>query len=93
MTVTSKDDLIADVQALVAALQAMAPSEAREKAIYHTDRLAAALRTSHSEGTRFAAFTVSRIVGGLGPEASPTLVETMARIRAALEARGIDLSK
>jgi hypothetical protein len=90
---TSKDQLLADVDALTAALQAMRPSDAVEKAIYHGERLHLAIRTSHNEGTRFAAFSINKIVRDLGTQAPAPVVEAMARVRAALEATGVDFTK
>jgi hypothetical protein len=88
-----KEQLLADVESLSAALKALPQSATVEKAIYHADRLHLAIRTSHNEGTRFAAFTVNKIVRDLGTEAPPVVVDTMARVRAGLEAVGLELHK
>ena len=61
-----KEQLLADVESLVGALKAMPASPEMDKAIYQCDRLHLALRSSHNEGTRFAAFTVNKIVRDLG---------------------------
>jgi hypothetical protein len=52
-----------------------------------------AVRSSHNEGTRFAAFTVAKIVRDLGPELPPAVPALMQEIRGSLEAMGLDLSK
>ena len=83
---------LADVEALTAALQTMSPSDAVEKAIHHCERLHLAIRSSHNEGTRFAAFTVNKIIRDLGA-APPSVLDAMARIRTALEAAGVELHK
>ena len=88
-----EDQLLADVESLVAALRALPASPALEQAIHQGERLHLAIRTSHNEGTRFAAFTVNKIVRDLGDAAPPDVVETMARIRAGLEANGLELHK
>jgi hypothetical protein len=88
-----REQLLADVESLIVALKALPSSAAVERAIYHGERLQLAIRTSHNEGTRFAAFTVNKIVGDLGAEAPTVVVETMARVRAGLEARGLELRK
>jgi len=88
-----KDDLLADVESLTAALKMLPQSAAAEKAIYQCDRLHVAIRSSHNEGTRFAAFTVNKIVRDLGDAAPVALVESMARVRAGLEAQGLELQK
>ena len=51
------------------ALKAMPASPEVDKAIYQCDRLHLALRSSHNEGTRFAAFTVNKIVRDLADAA------------------------
>jgi hypothetical protein len=88
-----KQRLLTDVETLTAGLKALPASAAVEKAIYHCDRLQLAIRTSHNEGTRFAAFTVNKIVRDLGDEAPPAVVDTMARVRSGLEAWGLELHK
>ena len=92
--VTSKNQLLTDVEALIAALkELLPPGEAIDKAVYHCERLHLAIRTSHNEGTRFAAFSVNKIVRDLGAQAPAPVAEAMARIRATLEAAGVDISK
>ena len=90
---TSKDQLLADVEALTAALTGLPPGEAIDQAVYHSERLHLAIRSSHNEATRFAAFSVNKIVRDLGPQAPGPVVEAMSRIRAALEAAGVDFTK
>ncbi len=90
---TSREELLADVESLTAALKASPSSAAVEKAIYQCDRLHLAIRSSHSEGTRFAAFTVNKIVRDLGDAAAPAVVERMVRVRAGLEAQGLELQR
>jgi hypothetical protein len=90
---TSTDQLLANVEALTAALQELPPGEAVDKAVYHSERLHLAIRSSHNEATRFAAFSVNKIVGDLGAQAPAPVLEAMTRIRAALEATGVDFHK
>jgi hypothetical protein len=90
---SSTSQLLSDVETLTAALKAMPASPAVEKAIYQCDRLHLAVRSSHNEGTRFAAFTVNKIVRDLGDTAPVAVVESMARVRAGLEALGVELQK
>ena len=90
---TSTDQLLANVEALTAALKRLSPGEAVDKAAYHCERLHLAIRSSHNEATRFAAFSVNKIVRDLGPEAPAPVVEAMSRIRVALEAAGVDFTK
>ena len=71
----------------------MPASAAVDKAIYHCDRLHLAIRSSHNEGTRFAAFTVNKIVRDLADAAPAAIVEGMAHVRAGLEAMGVELQK
>jgi hypothetical protein len=89
----SRQHVLADVESLTTALKALPPSAAVEKAIYHADRLHLAIRSSHNEGTRFAAFTVNKIVRDLGTEAPAIVRDAMARVRTALQSLGLDLSK
>ena len=88
-----KEQLLADVESLVGALKAMPASPEVDKAIYQCDRLHLALRSSHNEGTRFAAFTVNKIVRDLADAAPTAVVEGMAQVRAGLEAIGVELQK
>jgi hypothetical protein len=90
---SSKTQLLSDIESLTSALKAMPASPAVEKAIYQCDRLHLAVRSSHSEGTRFAAFTVNKIVRDLGDAAPGAVVESMARVRAGLETMGVELQK
>ena len=69
------------------------PTHILDKAIYQCDRLAIAIRSSHTEGTRFAAFTVVKIVRDLEADLPPEVVARMKAIKGALEALGLDLSK
>ena len=91
--ITSNDQLLADVEALTAALKELPSGEAVDKAVYHCERLHLAIRSSHSEATRFAAFSLNKIVRDLGVEAPAPVLAAMARIRAALEAAGVDFTK
>jgi hypothetical protein len=90
---SSKDQLLGDLETLTAALKAAPPSPEMEKAIYQSERLHLAVRSSHNEGTRFAAFTVNKIVRDLGNAAPGPVVESMARVRAGLDAMGVELQK
>jgi hypothetical protein len=88
-----KDTLLADVEALRAALAAAPVTDARQKALYQCERLAAAIQSSHSEAMRFAAFTVNKAVRDHGAEWPPEVTSRMQAIRETLEAAGLDLSK
>jgi hypothetical protein len=90
---SSKDQLLGELETLTAALKAAPPSPEMEKAIYQSERLHLAVRSSHNEGTRFAAFTVNKIVRDLGDAAPGPVVESMARVRAGLDAMGVELQK
>jgi hypothetical protein len=92
-TTIDRQQLAADVDALGAALAALPRTEALEKAVYHAERLAKAIRSSHSEATRFAAFTVLKILRDHGTELPADIGPRAQAIRAALEAAGVDLSK
>ena len=85
--------LASEVEALKADLAALPATEFIEKAVYHCDRLARALRSSHHEATRFAAFTVLKIVRDHAAELSSSIPARAQAIRRALEASGFDLSK
>jgi hypothetical protein len=90
---SSKDQLLSNLETLTAALEAAPPSPEIEKAIYQCGRLHVAVRSSHNEGTRFAAFTLNKIVRDLGDAAPAPVVENMARVRAGLDAMGVELQK
>ena len=95
MTATTIDrqQLLGEVEALQAALETQPKRDALDKAIYQCERLRVAIRSSHTEGTRFAAFTVARIVRDLSAELPPQIPARMQTIKAALEAMGLDLQK
>ena len=91
---SSKDQLLGDLETLTAALKAAPPpSPEMDKAIYQCERLHLAVRSSHNEGTRFAAFTLNKILRDLGAAAPASVVESMARVRAGLDAMGVELQK
>jgi hypothetical protein len=68
-------------------------SAAIDKAVYQSERLHLAVRSSHNEGTRFAAFTLSKIVRDLGDGVPAAIGEQLTRVRTGLEALGVDLHK
>jgi hypothetical protein len=92
-TPLDRAQLAADVEALQADLGTLPRREALDKAIYQCGRLATAIRSSHNEATRFAAFTVAKIVRDLASDLPPAVVSRMQAIKTALEATGLDLSK
>jgi hypothetical protein len=93
VTTTDKQQIIERVDALARTLEALPPSDTLQKAIYHCHRLQLALKSSHSEGTRFAAFTVRKIIRDHAAELPATVPDQLAPIIAAIEASGIDLHK
>jgi hypothetical protein len=89
---TTAQSLASDVEALRSALAELPADAWRDKALYQCDRLRLAIASSHSEGTRFAAFTLGKMIrdrAGL-PDA---LAGRMQHIRARLEQQGLDLNK
>jgi len=92
-TPIDRTQLASEVEKLKADLAAMPTTEFIEKALYHCDRLAVAIRSSHNEGTRFAAFTVLKIVRDHATELPPAVASRAQAIRSALETSGLDLSK
>jgi hypothetical protein len=91
--IAEKAEVISRIDALQQALATLPPDPSIERALYHCNRLRMAVRSSHNEGTRFAAFTVAKIVRDLGPELPPAVPALMQEIRGSLEAMGLDLSK
>jgi hypothetical protein len=92
-TTIDRQQLAADVDALGAALAALPRAEALDKAVYHAERLAKAIRSSHNEATRFAAFTVLKILRDHAAVLPADIATRAQALRAALEATGLDLSK
>ena len=88
-----KDTLLADVEALRAALAAAPVTDAQQKALYQCERLAAAIQSSHSEALRFAAFTLNKGVRDHAAEWPPEVAARMQTIRETLQGAGVDLSK
>ena len=93
VTALDKSELLGRVDALKQALAVLPPTEPLQKALYHCERLHIALRTSHQEGTRFAAFTVKRIIVAQASTLPPMIPALMQEIIGALEANGLDLQK
>jgi hypothetical protein len=93
VTTTDKQQLLDRVDALTRTLEALPSTETIQKAIYHCQRLQLALRSSHNEGTRFAAFTVRKIIRDHAAELPAAIPDQLAPIIAVLEASGIDLHK
>ena len=93
VTALDKSQLLGRVDALKQALTVLPPSETLQKAVYHCERLHIAVRTSHQEGTRFAAFTVKRIIAEQAATLPPMVPALMQEIIGALEANGLDLQK
>jgi hypothetical protein len=85
--------LASQAEALCAALAALPPTEALGKALHHAERLAIAIRASHNEATRFAAFTVLKILRDHAAELPEDVAARAQALRAGLEATGLDLSK
>ena len=89
---TTAQSLASDVDALRGALALLPAGEWREKALYQCDRLRQAIASSHSEGTRFAAFTLGKMIrdrAGLPAE----VTGRMQGLRTRLERQGLDLNK
>jgi len=93
VTALDKSQLLGRVDALKQALTQLPPTETLQKAVYHCERLHIAVRTSHQEGTRFAAFTVKRIITAESSTLPPMVPALMQEIIGALEANGLDLQK
>ena len=92
-TPIDRSQLASEVEALKADLASLPTTEFIEKALYHCERLALAIRSSHNEGTRFAAFTVLKIVRDHAAELPPAVAARAHAIRSVLESAGLDLSK
>jgi hypothetical protein len=93
VTTIDKQSLIDRVDALARTLEALPQGEAVQKAVYHCHRLQLALKSSHNEGTRFAAFTVRKIIRDHAAELPATIPDQLGPIIETLEASGIDLHK
>ena len=89
---TTAQGVTSHVEALRSALAELPADGWRETALYQCDRLRLAIASSHSEGTRFAAFTLAKMIrdrAGL-PDA---VSGRMQHIRSRLEQQGLDLNK
>ena len=64
------------------------PSPDAERAIYQCDRLEQAVRHSHAEAIRFAAYTINHIASSAEAGMSETVRQRVADLRAALTAAG-----
>ncbi len=67
---------------------ASASNEAGERARYQCGRLAQALRFSHAEGIRFAAYTISHILSQPHAPFDATVHTRFAELREALQQAG-----
>jgi len=84
--VQSSIDRAAD--ALDALLRARPADERQARALYHLDRLRRAVRASHQEAVRFAAFTLHKTVRDASATWGPDLTAAMEQLKAALNAQG-----
>jgi hypothetical protein len=92
-TATAKERLLDLVNRLGTELRALPPSEPLQRALYHSERLQRAIRTSHSEGIRFAAFTVARGLRDHEAEMTPEANQCLRMLKEELRAAGFDLEK
>jgi hypothetical protein len=90
-TAIGKERLIDLVERLKTELQALPRNEPIERALYHCDRLQLAIRSSHSEGIRFAAFTLNRLLRDHRADLTPDAAGHLDVLRAELKAAGVDV--
>jgi hypothetical protein len=88
MAQATRTTVVGAAESLAALLKNAPPSERREKALYHLDRLQQAVQASHQEAVRFAAFTINKTVKDAAGEWGPAVVAAMETLRAELHAHG-----
>ena len=87
MAEATKSTALEAAERMVALLQALPADDRRAKALYHLERLQLAVKASHQEGVRFAAFTVNKTVHDAA-EWAPQIGAAMAALRSELHALG-----
>jgi hypothetical protein len=86
--VDAKTQVLNTAAHLEGLLGQLPPDPRTGKALYHLDRLKRAFTASHQEAVRFAAFTLNKTIADAAADWGSPVVESMARLRAALEAAG-----
>ena len=88
MVQATKTTVVGAAASLAALLKDVPPSERRDKALYHLDRLQSAVQASHQEAVRFAAFTIIKTVRDAAAEWGPDVSVAMETLRNELAAHG-----
>ncbi len=88
MATAEKDSLLSRVAAVREALDAAPSGDAVDRARYQTERLVAAIRSSHGEGIRFAAYTINHLLTTRSKEFPSSIAPVFAELKHALESSG-----
>ena len=88
MVNAQKTTLIALVEKLEAELRAEPSSAGASQVLHQCERLHQAIRQSHAEGLRFAAFTLGRLMQQLGANFSEATQDAGRELSQALGAAG-----
>lgn len=91
MTDAGKQQLIETVDRLRHELQALPSSDDIAQAIYQCERLRLAIGSSHSEGTRFAGYTVARLLRNRQGELTPAAAAHLQQLRDGLRDAGFEI--
>ena len=84
----SREAVLAQLAEFRLALDAALPGDAVQRVHYHVDRLEQALRSSHAEGIRFAAYTIAHTLATGSEQFPPAAVRAFEGLRTALEQAG-----
>ncbi len=88
MSTVARESVLSRLAAFQQALDAAPASGAVDRVRYHSERLEHAVRSSHGEGIRFAAYTMRHALTTEPDRFSPAIAQAFAELTAALTAAG-----
>lgn len=89
MAGSGHEDVLKALETFKTALSGEPPSDSTARLSHQSERLDQAIRLSHAEGIRFAAFTLIRMLNKAGAELRQETRVALQRLRDAIEASGL----
>ena len=84
-----RDAVLKQLETLGEVLTQEPPTDFTAKVHHHCERLDQAIRLSHAEGIRFAAFTLMRMSEKAGPELRSDTRAALQQLKSAIEASAL----
>lgn len=85
----AEEAVLKALEAFTTELSSEPPSDFTARLDHQSERLTQAIRLSHAEGIRFAAFTLIRMLDKAGPELRQDTRAALQRVKDAIEASGL----